>query len=139
MTTLARNPEVIYTELEDGAVLLNMENGYYYSLDAVGAELWRLVGSAASPDEIGRRLTHRFDVTEERASVAAARFVDNLRQEHLVVSGDGGATSVPNIVSDAPSQATKKQPFRDPVLIKHDEPLSQISLHPFDPQLPLAE
>jgi hypothetical protein len=138
MATVARNPEVIYTELEDGAVLLNMENGYYYSLDAVGAELWRLVG-AASPDEIGRELAQRFDVTEERASVAAARFVDELRREQLVVSGDDDPEAAADIADGRPTRATEKRPFRDPVLVKHDEPLHQISLHPFDPQLPLAE
>ena len=38
MSRLAQNPQVICTELEDGAVLLNMETRTYYSLTDQGRE-----------------------------------------------------------------------------------------------------
>ncbi|HJU65715.1 MAG TPA: PqqD family protein, partial [Gemmatimonadaceae bacterium] len=74
MTAVAKNPEVIYTELEDGAVLLNMENGFYYSLDVVGVEVWRLIEPGNGAADIGTALTTMFDVSAERASAAVARF-----------------------------------------------------------------
>ncbi len=33
----------------------------------------------------------------------------------------------------------KKKRFVEPELIKHDEPLHDVVVNPFDPQLPLAE
>lgn len=36
-------------------------------------------------------------------------------------------------------KSPRKKPFAEPELIKHDEPLHDVVLNPFDPQLPLAE
>ncbi|MBI4526602.1 MAG: hypothetical protein HY695_22610 [Deltaproteobacteria bacterium] len=36
-------------------------------------------------------------------------------------------------------KSTRKKPFVEPELIKHDEPLHDVVINPFDPQLPLAE
>ncbi len=33
----------------------------------------------------------------------------------------------------------RKKPFVEPEVIKHDEPLHEVVINPFDPQLPLAE
>jgi hypothetical protein len=139
MTAVARNPEVIYTELEDGAVLLNMENGFYYSLDVVGVEVWRLIEPANGPAEIGSALTTMFDVSAERASAAVARFVSALVDERLALPAEHAAVVATSETWAGSRTPVKTRPFSDPVLIKHDEPLNQVSLHPFDPQLPLAE
>jgi hypothetical protein len=138
MTAVAKNPEVIYTELEDGAVLLNMESGFYYSLDVVGVEVWRLIEPANGAAEIGTALTTMFDVSAERATAAVARFVSALLEERLVLPAEH-ASAVASEAWGGPRTSAKTRPFSDPVLLKHDEPLNQVSLHPFDPQLPLAE
>ncbi|HJR63526.1 MAG TPA: PqqD family protein [Gemmatimonadaceae bacterium] len=139
MTAVAKNPEVIYTELEDGAVLLNMENGFYYSLDLVGVEVWRRIEPANGAPEIGTALTAMFDVSAERASAAVARFVNALLEERLVLAAEHAAAVTTGEAWAGSRTSVKTRPFSDPVLLKHDEPLNQVSLHPFDPQLPLAE
>jgi hypothetical protein len=35
--------------------------------------------------------------------------------------------------------SAEKKPFIAPELIKHDEPLHEVVMNPFDPQVPLAE
>ena len=139
MDPLAKHPEVVYTELENGAVLLHMESGFYYSLDRVGLEIWRLIGAAAGVDEIGRALAARFDVDENQAAAAAARFIDTLARERLLAPAESPSGATREALSQPEVLPGDRQPFTEPVLAKHDEPLHQISAHPFDPQLPLAE
>lgn len=159
MTWMAPNPEVIHTELEDGAVLLNMETGYYYSLDVVGRDIWRLLEEGGSAEAVGAALTERYDVDATRATRTASEFLEKLAEEGLVLpaeadgrTGAGGsaegsraasvaATGAPGATEPAgrAEGGDGRPAFREPELLKHDEPLSQMSTHPFDPQLPLAE
>ncbi|MGH9196724.1 MAG: hypothetical protein ACRD1T_13395 [Acidimicrobiia bacterium] len=37
------------------------------------------------------------------------------------------------------ASSAKKKQFIEPELLKHDEPLHEVVMNPFDPQLPLAE
>jgi hypothetical protein len=133
MAWLAKNPEVVSTELEDGAILLNLETRLYYSLNDAGLEIWRRIGAASSEQELAENLTGLFDADEERVTGVVARFVSELERERLVVpSAEGEPVS-------AWPQASGTKPLEEPELAKHDEPLHEVPASPFDPQLPLAE
>jgi hypothetical protein len=141
MAWLARNPDVVCTELEDGAVLLNMDTRLYYSLNEVGLELWNLVEVADGFQDVAKMLTSTFEVDEAAAEEAASRFVQELEREQLVVAAaaGGGPATPARPVAGAPEKGAAKRPFAQPELIQHDEPLHEVSTSPFDPQLPLAE
>ena len=141
MSLPARNPDVVCTELEDGAVLLNMETRLYYSLNESALELWNLVDGRRTAPQIGEALTARCEIEPEAARDIASRFVGELEEERLVVSAPspepaaaGGSGAPPPA---EPGGSTRK--FVAPELIKHDEPLHEVPSSPFDPQLPLAE
>jgi hypothetical protein len=138
MRGVERNPEVVATELAEGAVLLNIETGFYYSVNEPGAEIWRRLDAAEGAHDLAERLRERFDVEPDRAAAAATGFVAELEREGLVTrSGRTGIPSDPAAPAAAP--AGERRPFAEPELIKHDEPLHEVSMSPFDPQLPLAE
>jgi hypothetical protein len=128
------NPEAVCTELEEGAVLLNMETGLYYGLDPVGLEVFHLAQGAEDADALGQELEARFEVEGERARGTAAAFVEQLEQKGLLVSGDGAVETAAPTAPDGP-----RRPFSEPELVQHDEPLHNVAISPFDPQLPLAE
>jgi hypothetical protein len=128
------NPEVVCTELEEGAVLLNMDSRLYYGLDPVGLEVFHLAQGAEDAEALGNELEARFEVDGERARVTAAAFVKQLEEKGMLVSGDGAEPSVKPTPPDGP-----KRPFSEPELVQHDEPLHNVAISPFDPQLPLAE
>ena len=139
MAAFERSPEVVFTEVEDGAVLLDMKKGLYYSLNDVGTEIWRVIDPSTDSDDLTRALTLRFDVDAERAKTNAQTFVDALARADLIVqSEDGGAPSDSGSEA-APTAEGAKRPFSEPALVQHDEPLHEVATSPFDAQLPLAE
>jgi hypothetical protein len=133
-----RNREVVTTELEEGAVLLNIETGFYYSLNEPGAEIWRGVDAAADPDALAERLRERFALGDVSARTAVTEFLAELEREGLVAPGEGDEEPVPS-PSAVRDPAGERQSFAKPELVKHDEPLHEVSMSPFDSQLPLAE
>jgi hypothetical protein len=59
-----------------------------------------------------------------------------------VAGADGREEGRDDARSEETSQAgtgQARKPFVEPELIKHEEPLHEIVMNPFDPQLPLAE
>jgi hypothetical protein len=132
-------PEVLTTELEDGAVLLDMDRGIYYSLNPAGLEIWRRLESASPVQNLATELTRRFDVDQETAQSSVARFTDELEHEGLVVRSDAPAGTSASGESGADGVSEQRRRFEAPALTKHEEPLYEVTSSPFDPQLPLAE
>ncbi len=85
MAWFEKHPEVVYTDLEDGAVLLHLETKFYYSLNEVGQAIWRMIDSVESFDELTHGLLEEYEVEEERAKKSISRFLKELEREKLVV------------------------------------------------------
>jgi Coenzyme PQQ synthesis protein D (PqqD) len=141
MAKLSWHPEVVHTELEDGAILLHLGTKFYYSLNETGRTIWALLESTDDPADLSRGLLDRYQVTEEHARAAVSRFVAALQSEELLASSAGDGSTAPA----GHDRATRAQPmktagrFSEPELTKHAEPLHEVVMNPFDPQLPLAE
>lgn len=141
MGRLFTHPDVVCTELEDGAVLLNLETRNYYSLDRIGLEIWNLVDSAPTSEEMVDELLRRHDPGDADPRELVDGFLERLRAERLVVEAGEVGNAGPAVGSTRrpADDPTEKLPLTPPRLLKHDEPLHEVPLHPFDPQLPLAE
>ena len=143
MVKLTRHPDVVHTELEDGAVLLHLGTRFYYSLNEGGRTIWQMLESVDSPDSLTEGLLGQYQVTEDHARASLARFLQELDREQLVVAttGDGPEAVAPagdGQTGTGPATGATRR-FSEPELIKHDEPLHEVVMNPFDPQLPLAE
>ena len=136
MTWLKRHPEVVYTDLEEGGVLLHLETKFYYSVNEVGQTIWRLLDSTVRFEELIQGLMEEYEVEENRARGSVSRFLQDLEREQLVVRAEEDSYHGSSVGTIVPAN---KKPFTEPELIKHDEPLHEVVMNPFDPQLPLAE
>ncbi len=141
MTRVQRHPEVIYTDLVDGAVLLHGETKFFYSLDPVGTTIWRLLDETHTMDGLVRRLVAEYEVSPELARTCLSEFIGQLEHEQLVTPAGLAGTPAGEPSDIAPSDTAReaRKRFDRPELIKHDEPLHAVVMNPFDPQLPLAE
>jgi hypothetical protein len=137
VSAIVQNPEVVVTELEDGAVLLNMESRLYYSLNNSGLEIWRLLDSPIEAEDVVKRLAARVELDNAQAAGTVSAFLRELENERLVTSADGNESG--RTTQAPPAASGQRGPFTQPELIRHDEPLHEVRVSPFDPQLPLAE
>lgn len=141
MEALSKHPEVVCTELEDGAVLLNLETRLYYSLDRVGLDIWNLIDSVDNEEELEDRLMQSYEAGDDSPQELVTAFLERLQSESLVVASEGEVDESSSSRSPMPAHPPEgpRGPLTAPLLSKHDEPLHEVPLHPFDPQLPLAE
>ncbi len=125
-TAFMLRPDVVATVLEDGAVLLDLETKYFYSVNQSGWAILQLF-------EIGA--TKQQAETQSRAWGApemdgVATFLKTLTDENLITALDQ-ATDAPSIDWTGA--------WTSPTIEKHREPLQRIMISAFDPTLPLAE
>lgn len=103
--------KIMHDTIDGEVVIVNLDNGYYYSLDNVGAQVWQLIDAGHSREAITAQLQHRYDGNEQFASDISA-FVAKLQSEDLVSASDSGeeaAVELPEI----PYAPPKLQKFTD--------------------------
>jgi len=86
------NSEEVAAKVMDGeAILINLSNGIYYSMDKVGAVLWELVEKNFSPEEMVAFIINRYEVGSEQAQSDVERLLKELVDEKLILEADGVA------------------------------------------------
>jgi hypothetical protein len=82
--SLTVNPAVVAAALDDEMILLNVETGIYFGLDAVGAEIWRQLAEGADETTIIDRLLAQYEVAPIRLRVDLANFLTTLAAKGLI-------------------------------------------------------
>jgi len=98
---LRPNSGEVASEVMDGeAVLINLSNGMYYSIDGVGGVVWECIEKGCRLDAVCEYIAEQLGA--ERATVArdVAAFLDQLRAENLVA--DTGTAEAATAVDETP-------------------------------------
>lgn len=80
----AVSPAVVFRQLEDGAVLLDLESGVYFGLDEVGTRVWTLLLERGTPAAVCDAMLGEFEVEPEVLAGDVLRLVGELQQNGLV-------------------------------------------------------
>jgi hypothetical protein len=63
---LEPNPNVVFTVVDDAAILLEQETGKYFSLNAVGTRMWLLLSEHGRLDKVYEQMLAEFDVEPDK-------------------------------------------------------------------------
>ena len=85
LKTYQKNPSVVCTELDDGAILLNLDTKYYYNLNETGLRIWQILDEVGTPLQIAKRLASEYDIDVEGAETSVFRLIKELEIEGLVI------------------------------------------------------
>ena len=107
-----RGEEIASKVIDGEAIIINLANGIYYSMDKVGAVVWDLLLAGRTLDEVIVAVMGAYDVTREQAESNVRELVQELMQENLVVSSQNGG-SVPE---KPPVVQQGKNPYEPPKL-----------------------
>ena len=77
-------PGVRETASEDGAVLLDIEQGICFSLNPVGLKIWELLKTHHSVDEIADDLAQDFPISRSQILSDVVEFLQSLEAKRLI-------------------------------------------------------
>ena len=75
---------VLATDLGGEVVMMDIESGEYFSLTAVSARIWELLGEPASASEICTTLEAEYDVDSETCRTHVGEFLGQLADAKII-------------------------------------------------------
>ncbi len=111
-------PNIMHEMIENEVVVVNLDNGSYYSFDGVGGQIWELLeANQLSLEELTARIIARYSGTPEQIVSATAAFIKQLCDENLINVETG--VEVNN--ADDPNDHPAKSAFVVPQLQKYTD------------------
>jgi coenzyme PQQ synthesis protein D (PqqD) len=111
------NEEVAAKVMDGEAILINLSNGIYYSMDKVGAVVWELIEKNCSADEMVTTIINRYKVDSLQAQNDVERLLKELLDEKLILEADDMAgehiVSLPQVDTKEPYEAPQLNIYRD--------------------------
>jgi hypothetical protein len=75
---------VLFHDLDGEAVLLNLQTGKYFGLDAIGTRIWSLIGELGALPAVYRKMLEEYDVDAERLKADLLALIDQLAARGLI-------------------------------------------------------
>ena len=121
--------EVAAKDVDGEAVLINLTNGMYYSMDLVGGFIWSQIEGGYDLAAIADAVAERYGIAGDLAKKDVEALARQLLDEKLALPGEGEASSDPIEAKGAPAP----EAYTTPELNKFDD---MVDLFALDPPLP---
>ena len=129
-TRLGPNTADVAAKVIDGeAIIMNLANGLYFSMDEVGSAVWEMVEAGCSLDEMADRLATSYDADRDAVAADVARIAEQLLSEGLVVVSEAAAPAAAHAFAGAGGS------YAAPTLTRYDDMADLLALDPPMPGL----
>ena len=81
---VARNEVIVFTELDDTVVMMDMDEGRYYEFDAIAAKIWTLIETGRPVAELCDALAAVYDVEPEVCRRDVLAFLNETEEMGIV-------------------------------------------------------
>lgn len=126
-----RSADIASKVMDGEAIIINLSNGVYYSLDKVGGFIWEQITATRSVAETVAAVSARYDVFHERARGDVERLIAELLREDVIEPFDGPSTSMPG----PPAAPATRLPYEPPTLNIYRDMGDLLALDPPTPGL----
>ncbi len=77
--------KVTYRIIDNEAIILNLDNGYYYSLNKVGTKIWKAIDEQKSLGRILNFLKEKYRLPGRQLKNDLIELVRDLEKEKLII------------------------------------------------------
>ncbi len=84
MTPLSVRPTIHSCVNQDGATLLDVEQGIVVTLNPVGGRIWQLLSQGETADRACQIIAAEYQVREEMVAKDVTEFIDQLAKQRLL-------------------------------------------------------
>ena len=87
------NEKIVFEVLDNELVLVNLENGYYYVMQGAAVDIWQQLTNGKTLEETLETFIGRYPSERDRIEKTIPAFVEQLREEGLIVEEPDGFTN----------------------------------------------
>ncbi len=90
--TFRRSNGLLSASVDDEIVMMSVDAGQYYNLNAMGAQIWRLLKTPKTVDQIVAILAETYDASDATIRIEVGAFLDRMEREGaLEMTGEAQA------------------------------------------------
>ncbi|MBU0724709.1 MAG: lasso peptide biosynthesis PqqD family chaperone [Alphaproteobacteria bacterium] len=89
--TVRRADDLLTADIDGELLMMSVEQGRYFNLNAVGSRIWELLAVPMTVDGLVDTLTAEYDVSSADARQEVERFLGALRERGLLVTAPAAA------------------------------------------------
>ena len=83
-TIIVATKDLLCCDLSEGAVILDLKSGVYYSLDSVGTYIWKLIQEPRVMSDIAAAVLAEYDVDAVSCERDLKRLFGEMFERHLI-------------------------------------------------------
>ena len=80
----ARNPAILFNDFDDGIIMMDIEAGTYFDIDAIGSRIWTLLDQPAALADISAALCEEYSVDPATCLAETGDFLAELTRMGLI-------------------------------------------------------
>ena len=88
-SAIDRNESIVFTELDETIVMMDVDEGQYYELDSVAARIWQLVENGPTVESICGVLAGEYEVEAKECREDVMEFLQAAWEQGLVQLAEG--------------------------------------------------
>lgn len=85
-SVIQRNPEMFFSDMDGEIVMMSIERGEYYGMDAVASEIWHMLDQAIRVADICAVLCEKFDVDESVCREDVLDFLEQIAERKIIIA-----------------------------------------------------
>ena len=123
-------PRITHQTIDGETIIIDFDNGSYFSIDGVGAVIWEAVAQNATLNEIVALLTQRYAGDEADLFREVEQFLIELQRESLIAPLDSAPAAPRSAAPIAEPNPTERTKFQAPALNKYTDMQDLLLLDP---------
>jgi hypothetical protein len=123
-------PRVVYQTIDNETIIIDFDNGAYYSAEAAGAEIWEGIAKHLPVDQIVRTVAQHYAGAEQEIQSGVGQFIDALQRESLIRPLDGVSAEPDPASEEGMAEGVPSPAFLPPRLRKYTDMQDLLLLDP---------
>ncbi len=83
-SVVKRNPDLLFSKMDNEVVMLSTENSEYYGLNSVGSRIWEMMEQPVNVDKIIGKLLKEYDVERQQAETDILLLMAELKSKKIL-------------------------------------------------------
>jgi trimethylamine:corrinoid methyltransferase-like protein len=83
-----QNSEIVFSQMDDEIVMMDLEKGEYYGISPVGSRIWELVETPRTMPDICTTLCKEYDVSHEKCTKEVLDFIIEMTEKNIITTID---------------------------------------------------
>lgn len=80
----SQNKEIMQSKIGEDVVMLDIDTGFYFGLDAVGSTIWSHLSHPISFEELISCLMSKYDIDRETCETETILFLNQLLEKKII-------------------------------------------------------